>query len=78
MSETPGLMTSVARNSPCDSGLTPCRLRMHKEPRAALAEASQLNTQLNEDPNNNGHHDQLIAEILFREAKLVCGGGESK
>jgi len=51
---------------------------MHKEPRAALAEASQLNTQLNEDPNNNGHHDQLIAEILFREAKLVCGGGESK
>jgi hypothetical protein len=72
------LMTSVARTCRCDSGLTPCRLRMHKEARAALAEASQLIIQLNEDPNNNGHHDQLIAEILFREAKLVCHDGENK
>jgi tetratricopeptide (TPR) repeat protein len=39
------------------------------EAAAALAEASQLITRLKEDPNNKGHHDLLIAEILFREAE---------
>jgi tetratricopeptide (TPR) repeat protein len=44
------------------------------EAKAALAEATLLITQLNKDPDKKGHHDLLIAEILFREAEAKING----
>lgn len=44
------------------------------EAKAALAEASQIITRLTIDPSNKGHHDLLIAEILFREAEATING----
>ena len=40
----------------------------------AFGEAAQLITRLNQDPSNKGHHDLLIAEILFREAEAKING----
>jgi tetratricopeptide (TPR) repeat protein len=45
-----------------------------EEAATALAEASQLITRLKENPNNKGHHDLRIAEILFREAAAKING----
>lgn len=37
-------------------------------------EAAQVITRLKDHPNNQGYHDLLIAEILFREAKAKING----
>ncbi len=46
--------------------------------RKSLEEASQVIARLKEDPNNKGHYDLMIAEILFREAEAkVIGKNDS-
>ena len=42
--------------------------------RKSLEEASQVITRLKEDPNNKGHYNLMIAEILFREAEAKITG----
>ncbi len=42
--------------------------------RTALQESSQLISRLKTNSDNKGHHDLLIAEILFREAKAKING----
>ncbi len=50
------------------------RLKHPEESRRALLEVSQVIKRLRADAQNNGEHDLLIAEILFREAETVIQG----
>lgn len=43
--------------------------KQFNEAQITLAEASKIINRLKTDPSQKGHHDLLIAEILFREAK---------
>lgn len=49
--------------------------RQHSDKsKAALPEASQLITSLHDKPEDRGHHDLLIAEILIRESEAEING----
>jgi hypothetical protein len=53
---------------------TDARSDHHDEAQTALALAEQLITRLKADPSNRGHHDLLMAKILFREAETKING----
>jgi tetratricopeptide (TPR) repeat protein len=50
------------------------QLQHQSEARQALDEASQLITRLRKNASDNGDHDVLIAEILYREAEAKMAG----